>query len=500
MAGSLLTEKGRAPEHRGHLAPLPTTRPPTDRSRAELEQVELRRRETIRRRDATYRRLLVASDLLAVAVVLVAGALAFGDDSLTISGVAGALLLVVLVIKVLGLYDRDQHLLRKTTLDELPALFEVSTLIALLLWLGGDWIVDGDIGRRQVLGMWALTLVLFVVGRSLARTLARAMTPAERCLLLGDQESADYFRSKVAIGGAVKVEMVGWLPTEMGRNGNDSEPVLRIPAALDSVLMGAEVHRIVLAPGRVDSDVLLHAVRKLRAHDVSVSLMPATPQVAGSTVEDDVYGLNLLGVRNFEIGRSSRVVKRGFDLALTSLMLLVLSPVLLVIALAIKTESRGPVLFRQRRIGREGQPFEMLKFRSMHEGAHAEREGLRDLNDAEGLFKLEEDPRVTRVGGWLRRSSLDELPQLVNVMRGEMSLVGPRPLIPEEDSMIEGLYRRRLDLAPGITGYWQALGSSRIPLDEMVRLDYVYVANWSVWNDLRILLRTIPYVARRSGR
>ena len=145
MAGSLLTEEGRAPEHRGHLATLPTTRPATDRSRAELEQVELRRRETIRRRDATYRRLLVASDLLAVALVLVAGALAFGDDSLTISGVAGALLLVVLVIKVLGLYDRDQHLLRKTTLDELPALFEVSTLIALLLWLGGDWIVDGDI-------------------------------------------------------------------------------------------------------------------------------------------------------------------------------------------------------------------------------------------------------------------------------------------------------------------------------------------------------------------
>jgi exopolysaccharide biosynthesis polyprenyl glycosylphosphotransferase len=505
MSSSLLSEEALALAGQGELQTLPTTKPAEDKSRSELERIEKRRRETIRKRDAAYRRLLVAADLLAVGAVLVAGAIAFGDDSLTPIGTAGALLLVVLVMKMLGLYDRDEHLLRKTTLDELPALFEVATLLALLLWLGGDQIVDGDIGRRQVLGMWVLMIALFVVGRSVARTLARAITPAERCLLLGDQEAADHFRSKVAIGGAVKVEMVGWLPTDTesagNGNGNGSPPALSIPGALDSVITGADVHRIVLAPGRVDSDVLIHAVRKLRTHGVSVSVLPATPQVTGTTVEvDDVYGLHLLGVRSFEMGRSSRVLKRSFDLVLTSVMLLLLSPLLLLIALAIKLDSRGPVLFRQRRIGRHGQPFEIFKFRSMNEGAHAEREGLRELNDAEGLFKLEEDPRVTRVGGWLRRSSLDELPQLVNVIRGEMSLVGPRPLIPEEDSLVEGLYRRRLDLAPGITGYWQALGSSRIPLHEMVRLDYLYVANWSVWNDLRILLRTIPYVARRSGR
>ncbi len=500
MPGSL-TEEVLPLAERGDLDPLPTTKPSEEQSRSELERIEERRRETIRRRDATYRRLLVASDLFAVALVLAAGALVFGEDSLTPAGVAGALLVVVFVMKALGLYDRDEHLLRKTTLDELPALFEVATLVALLLWLGGDLIVDGDIGRRQVLGMWALMLILFVVGRSLARALARAATPAERCLLLGDEEAADDFRSKLSIGGAVKVEMVGWLPTEPAGNGDGSAPALNIPPALDAVITGAEVHRVVLAPGRVNSDVLLHGVRKLRAHGVNVSLMPATPQVAGSTVEiDDVYGLNLLGVRSFEMGRSSRVLKRGFDLFLTSLGLLLLAPLLAAIAIAIRLDSPGPALYRQRRIGREGRPFEMLKFRSMYEGAHAEREELRELNDAEGLFKIEEDPRATRVGGWLRRTSLDELPQLVNVLRGEMSLVGPRPLIPEEDSMIEGLYRRRLVLAPGITGYWQALGASRIPLHEMVRLDYLYVANWSLWNDLRILLRTVPYVARRSGR
>jgi lipopolysaccharide/colanic/teichoic acid biosynthesis glycosyltransferase len=158
------------------------------------------------------------------------------------------------------------------------------------------------------------------------------------------------------------------------------------------------------------------------------------------------------------------------------------------------------VLFRQRRVGRGGQEFEVLKFRSMYDGSDGLREELRDLNECEGLFKIEHDPRVTRVGNFLRRTALDELPQLFNVLRGEMSLVGPRPLVPDEDSQIEGMYRRRLDLAPGMTGYWQALGASRIPMFEMVRLDYLYVATWSPWNDVRILLRTIPQVVGRRGR
>jgi lipopolysaccharide/colanic/teichoic acid biosynthesis glycosyltransferase len=224
--------------------------------------------------------------------------------------------------------------------------------------------------------------------------------------------------------------------------------------------------------------------------------------VAGSTVEiDDIHGLTLLGVRSFEMGRSSRLLKRGFDLTVSSLALVALLPLLVAVAIAIMLDSRGPVLFRQLRIGHDGKPFEMLKFRSMIVGAHAQREDLRELNEAaEGLFKIGDDPRLTRVGRTIRRWSVDELPQLINVLRGEMSLVGPRPLVPEEDSMIEGLYRRRLDLAPGITGYWQALGSSRIPLFEMVRLDYLYVANWSLWNDVRILFRTVPYVFGRHGR
>jgi lipopolysaccharide/colanic/teichoic acid biosynthesis glycosyltransferase len=152
-----------------------------------------------------------------------------------------------------------------------------------------------------------------------------------------------------------------------------------------------------------------------------------------------------------------------------------------------------------RHAGRHGEAFEMLKFRSMVDGAERQRDDLVHLNEADGVFKIADDPRITRVGRVIRRLHIDEIPQLVNVVRGDMSLVGPRPLPLDEDRRIEGWHRRRLDLRPGITGPWQVLGSSRIPISEMVQLDYQYVANLSLWNDIRILLLTVPQIARRRG-
>jgi lipopolysaccharide/colanic/teichoic acid biosynthesis glycosyltransferase len=158
------------------------------------------------------------------------------------------------------------------------------------------------------------------------------------------------------------------------------------------------------------------------------------------------------------------------------------------------------VFFRQERIGRGGRSFELLKFRSMVADAEQRKADLVGHNQAaEGFFKIADDPRITRVGRVLRRTNLDELPQLLNVVRGEMSLVGPRPLIPQEDKRVVGWHRRRLELTPGITGHWQVLGSSRVPLDEMVAIDYLYVANWSLWTDLKLLLRTIPHVVTGRG-
>ena len=163
-------------------------------------------------------------------------------------------------------------------------------------------------------------------------------------------------------------------------------------------------------------------------------------------------------------------------------------------------DSPGPVFFRQTRVGRGDTRFQILKFRTMRSDAEERKIELRDRNETRGLFKISNDPRITRIGRLLRRSSLDELPQLWNVLRGEMSLVGPRPLVLDEDQRIQGWYRRRLSLTPGMTGDWQVFGAARIPLREMATIDYLYVSNWSLWADIRIMLRTIPFIVHRRGQ
>jgi lipopolysaccharide/colanic/teichoic acid biosynthesis glycosyltransferase len=188
------------------------------------------------------------------------------------------------------------------------------------------------------------------------------------------------------------------------------------------------------------------------------------------------------------------------DIVLTIPGLVLLSPLLLAIAVAFKLDSPGPVFFRQPRMGRGHRVFRIFKFRTMVADAEELRSQYLQANEASGpLFKIRDDPRITRVGDWLRAFSLDELPQLLNVLKGEMSLVGPRPFVVYEDELIDGWARERLDLTPGMTGLWQVLGRNDIGFDEMVRLDYLYVNNWSLWWDLKLLFRTVPIVFGRRG-
>jgi len=196
---------------------------------------------------------------------------------------------------------------------------------------------------------------------------------------------------------------------------------------------------------------------------------------------------------------SARLLKRAFDLIGATLILLIGAPVLLVAAVAIRLEGAGPVFFTQTRVGRHGRSFRIVKFRTMVVGADQLKESLREFNEASGLFKIAADPRVTRVGALVRKTCIDELPQLFNVLRGEMSLVGPRPLIPEEDRQIVGWHRARLQMAPGMTGHWQVQGAARVPLHEMVAIDCRYVANWTIWNDIKTLLKTVPCVLALRG-
>lgn len=447
------------------------------------------------RRDSLFRRSLGVADMWAVSLALVSSAALLGDDRLTLGAIAVPVLFVA-VAKITGLYDRDEHLLHRTTLDEAPALFGLATTSTLLLWFANGLVVDGVFSRAQILGTWLLLFALLVVFRSIARNIARRWAPVERCLFVGDSSSASEFGEKLASSHAVRAELVGWLPT---RRSTDSEVDLQ--SRIARLIEEHAVQRVVLGPTAAHSEGLLDAIRRIKAVGVKVSVLPDVARVVDSSIElDRLNGITLLGVRRFEITKSSRIIKRGFDLAGSLVGLTLLGPVMLFVTIAIRLDSRGPVLFRQQRAGRHGKPFEMLKFRSMVEGAEDRHEQLLALNETDGVvFKIADDPRITRVGRIIRRIHLDELPQLFNVLRGDMSLVGPRPLPLAEDQMIEGWHRRRLDLRPGITGPWQVLGSSRIPVREMVKLDYKYVGDWSVWNDVRILLLTVPHVFRRRG-
>ena len=220
----------------------------------------------------------------------------------------------------------------------------------------------------------------------------------------------------------------------------------------------------------------------------------------GRTTIRPVDGLPMLHVEHPNLSGAGRVLKALIDRLAAAVLLVALSPALAAIVLAVRAGSPGPVLFRQVRVGKDGREFVMYKFRTMHRDAADRVAELRHLNDYDDvLFKLRNDPRVTRTGRWLRRFSLDELPQLINVLRGQMSLVGPRPPLPEEVAVYPEDVRRRLAVRPGLTGLWQVSGRSDLPFEEAVKLDLRYVENWSFSLDLVILLRTLSAVCRATG-
>lgn len=452
-------------------------------------------------RDSMFRRALLMADVLALGF-------AFGA-MLIFTGASRQLGWLCLLdvpfllggAKVFGLYDRDDSLLRKTTLDEVPKLFQLATLCALIAWLASGLIEAPRMNRHGVLALWLALTVLLALMRAAGRAVTLRRAPAERCLFVGDHDAAETIRSKLSQScNGMRAILVAHIDLDKidpwsadAHSGTKVEEVRALAQKLD-------VHRAIVAPRSADGAEVLDLVRTLKAVGVRVSVLPRLLEVIGSSVEfDDLHGVTVMGVRRFELTRSSASVKRLFDIACASAGLLAVSPLMALAAVMIKLDSRGPVFFRQQRVGRFGRTFSILKFRTMVDDAEDLKDSLRAQNEVlGGMFKIAADPRITRVGKVLRKTALDELPQLLNILKGEMSIVGPRPLVLEEDSFVEGWHRRRLELTPGMTGPWQILGPTRVPLREMVAIDYLYIANWSLWNDLKIMLRTVSYVL--SGR
>jgi exopolysaccharide biosynthesis polyprenyl glycosylphosphotransferase len=465
------------------------------------------------RRDWFLRRLLAVSDAVCLAVAMALTTASTGAwrghswREYLVYGLATLPAWVVL-FKMYGLYERDAKRLSHSTLDDLPALFHGLLVGCLLIWCWFALVGPEKIPFIEILALGITAMAFVTTGRMLARASFLRLVSPERVLLIGTGRASGALIEKMRSSAVRRLEPIGMVSCERDVEiALDAEPTLSLPRLgrleevdLPDLMVEHRVARVVVADIEVERERLLGVLRDCKNAAVKVSLLPATFSALGPSVEvDDIQGLTVLGINPPVLSRSSRMVKRALDLLGAGLLSIVAFPLIAVLALAIKRDSPGPAFFRQERIGRGGRRFRLVKLRTMVTDAEARREELLARSKDPGWLHLDHDPRITRIGRLLRFSSLDELPQLWNVLRGDMSLVGPRPLVAEEDRMVDDWARGRLDLTPGITGLWQVLGRTSIPFEEMVKLDYLYVTNWSLWGDVRLILRTLPVVLRRSG-
>ncbi len=484
-------------------APAPVAAP----RRKYGERVRTRPRD---QRGHLLRRLLLAGDLTSLVAAFCVMQLASGSFR-SVDVVLLLLGIPLLVAHGHRLYHLDSHRADYGAADELGPVLQVTTLWC---WAAvvALWLIDPqDVAIPRVAIFGGLMLVLLMALRSGVRAFARRQTwYLQDALVIGPASQAEAILRKLerhpewGIAGATYAAMPGCEPSVRNRRKDD---LAGNPSDEDLIALVKElgVDRVMLAPAVTQQPGRAELICGLTAMGIHVDLIPSWSDVVGARLDlHEMEGMPVLTIPRTELRPSALRLKRMLDIVVSGAALVALSPLLLVCAVAIKVNSPGPVLFRQRRIGRDDSAFSLLKFRSMCADAEEIKNEVAALSfhgggTDNGMFKVRADPRITRVGAVLRRYSIDELPQLVNILRGDMSLVGPRPLIESEDRQVEGRFRARLGLTPGLTGLWQVHGRSDIPFDEMVSLDYLYVTNWSLWGDVKLLVRTFPTVMKGLG-
>jgi exopolysaccharide biosynthesis polyprenyl glycosylphosphotransferase len=482
-----------------------------------LEIVDRRRvGESHRTRGWLVRRALVLADLVGLSVAFaVAEALfrpgTYGDPVhpwLEVLVFGLTLPAWIVTARLYGLYTSDEERNDHATVDDLVGIFHLVTIGAWIFFIGTSITRVTALNLHKLLTFWLLAIALVVAGRALARALCRRRVEyLQNAIIVGAGKVGQTIAQKFIQHPEYGVNVVGFLddmPLEP-REGLGHLAILGSPRSIGEIVRTFDIDRVVIAFSNASPEETVDVVRSLDEFYLQVDIVPRLFDVVSpSTTMHSVEGVPLIGLPPFHLSRSSQMLKRATDICVSSALLIFGAPLLALIAAGIKLDSRGPVLFRQRRIGMGDTAFTMLKFRTMVEDAEARKAELAHLNrharngSDSRMFKIPDDPRVTRFGRFLRRYAIDEIPQLWNVLKGEMSLVGPRPLILDEAREVHGWGRRRLDIRPGMTGLWQVLGRSAISFDEMLRLDYKYVTSWTLWNDFRLLGRTIPLVF--SGR
>ncbi len=475
------------------LDPPPAARPPRHVVRSHY-----------RDRDFALRRALLLADLLGVWLAL---ALA-----LAISGSRGAPLADSLwILPMLPcwaflfwaylLYRRPIRRFEPTHLDDIPSLFHALIIGTLGLWLFYKLAPVPQLSLEEVLIFGLVSLPLIAGLRGALRVISLRWQGPERVFAVAPIEDVRVLDRKLENNPEYEMALVGAVSGEEASEelglplsaGLDAVEALMASRQIDHLLVRLDANYI--AQEQVEE--LMHACHR---EGVRFGCFPGVKALLlPGTEVNHIEGMGVLTSNPPVLSRTARLVKRGLDIAVSALLLALFAPLLALIALALKLDSKGGVLYRQIRVGKDGRRFRLVKFRTMIQDADRMTAGLMEKSSDPNWLDIDEDPRVTRLGRFLRRNSLDELPQLWHVLKGEMSLVGPRPLSARDDQAVHGWRRHRLDLAPGVTGYWQVLGRNNIPFQEMLEVDYAYVASWSLWHDLRLLLRTIPAVLRRRG-
>jgi exopolysaccharide biosynthesis polyprenyl glycosylphosphotransferase len=455
-----------------------------------------------RRRGALLRRLLATADwgALIAALCLATAATATTDVAVLFWAVLFSPAWI-LVLKLHGLYDNDHRRIRHSTLDELPGLISASAL--------GTLTLDGLLALSPVGPLSPSSAILVGVGALLATFVARAalrfcwhlVTGSATGIVIGPGAAAGVVARRLATHPETRLQLVGYLSPEGEAGGEAALPRLGSIEDISRVAAQHEVERVVVSEREMSEPDAERLIEECKAAGLGLTFLPQHYGLLGPGIElNRLAELPVLDFRFSDPPRSTLALKRALDVVVSGTVLAVLSPLIAVLSLLILVDSGRPVFFRQRRAGRGGAPFTMLKFRTMDSDAEERLGELVDLSQLkEPAFKIPDDPRVTRAGRLLRRTSLDELPQLINVLRGDMSLVGPRP----EEEAVVALYderqRQRLAIRPGLTGPMQVYGRGDLTFEERLAMERDYLDNLSIAGDLAILLRTPRAIVRGEG-
>ena len=462
---------------------------------------------TPHRRGWLVRRALLGADVTSLVLAFVLAKLIVSGGPGDQPGLQFAVLVLMLPLwvvaaKLYGLYERDEEHVDHSTVDEVVGVFHLVTLGAwcyfVTAWAAGV----GDQHVARLVSFWLLAVVLVVAGRGVARAAARrSPLYLQNTIIIGAGHIGQLAARKLLQHPEYRINLVGLVDAHPlpRRPELDHLPLVGPPERIGEIVTLLDIERVIIAFSEADHEELLKMIRELRKFDLQIDVVPRLFEIVGPKAGIHSFeGLSLVGLTPARISPSSRLLKRALDYAVALAMLIVLAPVMLLIALAIRLDSPGPVLFRQQRLGRDMHPFTVLKFRTMRADTDQQehRRYIESIathqaapND-NGLYKLDRSDSVTRVGRILRKTSLDELPQLLNVLSGEMSLVGPRPCLDYETKEFAEHHFERFLMPPGLTGLWQVTARAKSTFAEALDMDVEYVRGWSLSLDLHLLLKT----------